>query len=76
MDGTVSGHASDRALADLVDAFGHYSDAEMQAFLDATPFTAETRFGVSSARLAGPAWLAAADFARREVPVAVQAARA
>jgi len=76
MDGTVSDHASDRALADLADAFGHYSDAEMQAFLDATPFTAETRFAVSSAKPAGPVWLVAADFARREVPVAVQAARA
>lgn len=46
----VSDHAADRALADLVDAFGHYSDAEMQAFLDATPFEAEMRCGVSPAK--------------------------
>ncbi|WP_060768879.1 hypothetical protein [Methylobacterium sp. AMS5] len=70
----VPDHAADRALADLVDAFGHYSDAEMQAFLDATPSVAEMGCAVSPAKPAGPEWLAAARFAGREV--AVQAARA
>ncbi|APX83549.1 hypothetical protein BV511_01580 [Methylorubrum extorquens] len=70
----VSDHAADRALADLVDAFGHYSDAEMQAFLAATPFAAEMQCGVSPAKPAGPEWLAAAGFAAGEV--AIQAARA
>lgn len=70
----VSDHAADRALADLVDAFGHYSDAEMQAFLDATPFAAEMRCGVSPAKPAGLEWPTAAGFAGREV--AIQAARA
>ncbi|CAO4133659.1 hypothetical protein [Methylorubrum extorquens] len=74
MSENVPDHAADRALADLVDAFGHYSDAEMQAFLDATPFAAEMRCGVSPATPAGPEWLAAAGFAAGEV--AVQAARA
>ena len=70
----VSDHAADRALADLVDAFGHYSDAEMQAFLDATPFAAEMRCEVLPAKPAGPEWLAAAGFAAGEI--AIQAARA
>ena len=70
----VSDHAADRALADLVDAFGHYSDAEMQAFLDATPFAAEMRCGVSPAKPVEPEWLAVAGFAASEI--AIQAARA
>lgn len=74
MADNVSDHVADRALADLVDAFGHYSDAEMQAFLDATPFAAEMRCGVSPAKPAGPEWLVAAGIAGGEV--AVQAARA
>ncbi|KQQ25075.1 hypothetical protein ASF53_22740 [Methylobacterium sp. Leaf123] len=70
----ISDHAPDRALADLVDAFGHYSDAEMQAFLDATPFAAEMRCAASHAKPTGPEWLAAVGLAGREG--AVQAARA
>ncbi len=30
-------NALDDALADLVEAFGHVSEAELQAFLDVTP---------------------------------------
>ncbi|MEH3118037.1 MAG: hypothetical protein PGN25_10710 [Methylorubrum populi] len=71
---------ADDALAYLTEAFGHCSEAEMKAFLDATPRAAETCFAVSGIPPVTPE-LAVADFARRETPSAprvsrLQAARA
>lgn len=36
-DAVMTENALDDALADLVEAFGHVSEAELQAFLDGTP---------------------------------------
>ncbi len=62
--------ALDDALADLAEAFGHYSDAEIQAFLDATPSTIET-----DARPAAPGLLVASRFASREAAAVMPAGR-
>ncbi len=75
-DNALDQALADNALADLVEAFGHYSEAELHAFLDATPSLAEPRDAASPVDSVTPEWLAASGFARRETPVAVQAARA
>ncbi len=62
--------ARDDALADLVEAFGYYSDAEIQAFLDATPSAVET-----DARLAAPGLLVASRFAPREAAAVMPTGR-
>ena len=68
-------NALDDALAYLVEAFGHVSEAELQAFLDGTP-----RAGADLAATAGDpsllAWPAAASVASREAFGVVQAAPA
>ena len=68
-------NALDDALAYLVEAFGHVSEAELQAFLDATPRV--------QARLTGPAsyrgvfdWPVVANAAPAEAFDVAQAARA
>lgn len=66
--------AFDHALADLAEAFGHYSEAELQAFLDTTP--TEPRIAASLIGAVMPDWLSASSPALREAPAAIQAARA
>ncbi|HEV2543165.1 MAG TPA: hypothetical protein VGU70_10465 [Methylobacterium sp.] len=68
-------NALDDALADLVEAFGHVSEAELQAFLDGTPRSdagfAVTESGSGVFPLPTPASVAA-----RDVFGAIQAASA
>ena len=66
--------AFDHALADLAEAFGHYSEAELQTFLDATPM--EPRITAYPVGAVMPEWLSASSSALRETLVAIQAARA
>lgn len=67
---------ADDALTDLVEAFGHYSEAEMQAFLDATPRRPDTRCDGADAPVITSGLLAAAGLARGDLSTSVQAARA
>ncbi|ACB79328.1 hypothetical protein Mpop_1156 [Methylorubrum populi BJ001] len=66
--------AFDHALADLVEALGHYSEAELQTFLDATP--TEPRIAAYPIGAVMPDWLSASSPALRETSAAIQAARA
>lgn len=72
----MAGGTLDHALADLVEAFGHYSKAELQAFLDATP-PADMDFDAAAADpVATAGWLGIEGFASGEAQGPVQAARA
>jgi hypothetical protein len=68
-------NALDDALADLVEAFGHVSEAELQAFLDVTPRSGADLSATTNGPGAFP-WPARASVAPRDAFGAVQAARA
>ena len=68
-------HAQDNALADLVEAFGHYSESELQAFLALMPI-AEAQPAVPVGDRVVFDWSASASVATRESGSVVQAVRA
>lgn len=68
-------NALDDALADLVEAFGSFSEAELQAFLDATPCSDAPLTVPPSKRIVFD-WSTPAGVAPSEVLGVVQAARA
>ncbi len=74
-DAVMTENALDDALADLVEAFGHVSEAELRAFLEGTP-----RLDAGLTTTAdGPGvfpWPIPASVTPRDVFGAVQAARA